>query len=259
MTLHEIEETLHDLQSRHDGLNESMLVTLLRSGGWEEKNIQEAILLFRSGGSAPTSSADKKKSDASVNKTALPSVQEDPVFIPQVDENHLLLEHNEDIPSGASMQSPRTDTSEAAPQSLIQQPVGETHPEKDELPHNLPLRPFETSEHIWPFSRYRAVFFGEGEKKEVEPSAPATQSTTEAIIPETEIKVPEKAPIVPVDVNVGAPKETLLPPIQNPVTLEKEIVPVPMTKGDEKLVITAAVMLVAILILLGYMYSNGRL
>jgi hypothetical protein len=46
MTLHEIEETLQILRKRHAGLNEAMLVTLLRAGGWEEKQIEEAKVVF---------------------------------------------------------------------------------------------------------------------------------------------------------------------------------------------------------------------
>ena len=39
------------------------------------------------------------------------------------------------------------------------------------------------------------------------------------------------------------------------ITLEKS----PMTRGDESLVFLAGAMLLAIILILGYMYSNGRL
>jgi hypothetical protein len=53
----------------------------------------------------------------------------------------------------------------------------------------------------------------------------------------------------------------MLPAILPVTPHEEEIVAeaVPMTKGDESLVMLAGVMLVAILLILGYMYSNGRL
>ena len=46
-----------------------------------------------------------------------------------------------------------------------------------------------------------------------------------------------------------------------PVQEEEKIIveKVPMTKGDESLVFLAGVMLLVIILILGYMYSNGRL
>ncbi len=49
MTLAETEQTLDTLRIRHPGIDECMLVTLLRSGGWEEKQVEDAKMMFRVG------------------------------------------------------------------------------------------------------------------------------------------------------------------------------------------------------------------
>lgn len=245
MTLYEIEETLHDLQSRHPGMSETLLVTLLRSGGWEEKNIQEAILLFRSGGEGEKNASATKVADV------LPSLETISVLPPPADEKHLLMEHYEDTPSRREEQ---VVTSE--PQSRVKDSTESVPNKKDELPHNLPLRPFETSEHIWPFARYKDVFYGEAspkvEVKEVK------KMETEVV--QEEMKAEQKAAAPAIELIAPAPvqgeKNIFTPP-------HAEDKPVPvivhLTKGDEKMVIMACVMLLAILLLLGYMYSNGRL
>jgi len=120
------------------------------------------------------------------------------------------------------------------------------------IPENLPLLPFESSPHIWSFSRYKNVFHSADKKIEPEP------------IPE-EIKVISVMP----QEKVQEVQQVLLTVIKQPeptkpqvnieeneeVSLEK----VPMTKGDESLVFLAGVMLLVIILILGYMYSNGRL
>lgn len=254
MTLHEIEETLQTLQSRHEGLNEGMLVTLLRAGGWEEKNIQEAVLLFRSGGVV--------KSDQPKKETqALPSIQEEPVFPAPTDEKHLLLDHNKDDQNPEERTVAALESSPAPePQSLIQNQDAPVRQKKDEIPHNLPIRPFETSDHVWPFSRYRDVFFGEseGEIKEAQaavvPGAAGKGNVKEEMRVENPIVIPQE------EVVNNKKEEVVLQPIIVPAPVpKKELAPAPLTKTDERLVVIAAIMLVAILLLLGYMYSNGRL
>ncbi len=243
MTLTETEETIQTLIRRHQGLNEEMLVTLLRAGGWEDKQIEEAKMIFRSLGNQSVTLSKMESA-----KLSLPSMQESPVFTPPVDTDHLLQEHNNIV-----------ETVEAVPpQSLVTETVlvqkGE---QKEELPHNLPLRPFETSEHIWPFSRYRDVFYGdmpadEGkEKTEIKTNvyvAPQVSLHVDTPIPQApEVKVVEK--IVERIVEKRVPYA---------VPVHVETMP-EATGGDEKIVILACVMLLAVLLLLGYMYSNGRL
>lgn len=233
MTLHEIEETLHDLQSRHPGLSETLLVTLLRSGGWEEKNIQEALHLFRSGG--------ERREDTSATKVAdaLPSIETESVFQPMADESHMLMEHNDDADPPKEEQ-----TLPPEPQSLVKDFTEPVPDKKDELPHNLPLRPFETSEHIWPFARYKDVFYGE--------VSPKTEVKTE---PQGVAPPPAEIPADPVSAVKQEEESAFTPP-----SAESKPAPVVhLAKGDERMVIMACIMLLAILLLLGYMYSNGRI
>lgn len=251
MTLHEIEETVHLLASRHKELDEVLLVTLLRAGGWEEKDIAEGKLIYR------TLSRNALIGSPAKTSPLIGSTQSLPELPSEVDVEHRISEH---VVSEKAANS--------TPVSLV--PDHKLNPgSREELPHNLPLRPFETSEHIWPFSRYKDVFFGdapEPEVKEIQPqpkkvvqeSAPAI----EAITPQVEVKKEEPV-MIPVPVKVVETKIIEVPvpqaPTVPPVQVFVRNVPTPPSKGDDKLVITAVAMLVVILLLLGYMYSNGRL
>jgi len=230
MTLHEIEETVQTLTSRHRGLDEAMLVTLLRAGGWEEKDIEEAKLLWRSHARASL----VKSVDHQSQQAILP---------PTIDIEHLLVAHNE----------PET---VAAPESLVAPPSKEA--DREALPHNLPLRPFETSEHIWPFSRYRDVFYGEEEIKK-----PIEQSESQDSV---HIELRDETP--PELEKTERPLREIVQEKKIERVVEKSVPEIPpvadassvkLSGGDEKLVVTACVMLILILLLLGYMYSNGRL
>jgi hypothetical protein len=255
MNLREIEETLHTLEERHPGLNEVMLVTLLRAGGWEEKQVEEARMLFRA--SPPRS---PQKIGVAEKLETLPVTQEAPVFVPMADEKHLLTEHVA-VPVVAPVYVHTETQSLVAPTPVV------TQNKREELPHNLPLRPFETSEHIWPFERYRDVFYGDSG---VDVPPPQQEVHTEVktnvyVAPQVVVHVEEKpqetlveqpAPKVE-EVIVTTP--THLPvftPVQVPPKMEEVAA---VHTGDEKLVVLACSMLVALLLLLGYMYSNGRL
>lgn len=235
MTLHEIEQTLDTLRTRHPGLDEGMLVTLLRSGGWEEKQVEEARMMFKVGGGQETSKEEY---------VPLPSLETSLLLPPTIDDKHLLVEHNEEH---VEVKEEYVKPVEVAPVVLTKAPLEEQSlvspvpvqsvETRDGLPHNLPLRPFETSEHIWPLSRYKDVFYGNSPEEvhveTVQPEVKASVSVTEKRVEYT----PEK-------VQSFASPQT---PAPQPST------------GDEKLVIMACIMLLAILLLLGYMYSNGRL
>lgn len=226
MNLRELEETLHTLESRHPGLNEVMLVTLLRAGGWEEKNIEEARLLFRS--TPPLASK------------GLPPIQEAPVFEPVADERHMLTSSSSENEQGAAQQ-----TAVIEPVSLVERDVRTV---REELPHNLPLRPFEASEHVWPFSRYRDVFYG----AEVESNIPVADKSPVPVA-QVELQPSTRLPVMKERPSVD------LPQMASEKASQQEKVVIVKKTGDENLVIVASVMLVTILLLLGYMYSNGRL
>jgi hypothetical protein len=107
---------------------------------------------------------------------------------------------------------------------------------EEDIPGNLPLLPFESSPHVWSFDRYKHMFHGEDSNvlttKEAVVTAPAPNETTASI------------PLVQKNL-----KEV------DDISLEKT----PLTKEDESLVFLAGVMLLVIILILGYMYSNGRL
>lgn len=106
---------------------------------------------------------------------------------------------------------------------------------EQEIPANLPLLPFESSPHVWSFSRYKDVFHGEVMADPVTVHSTETKTETALVQPVAETEVP----LVPLE----------------EVIVEK----VPMDKQDESLVVLAAFMLLVIILILGYMYSNGRL
>ncbi len=67
--------------------------------------------------------------------------------------------------------------------------------------------------------------------------------------------MPSEEKVIPVVVE-EKPKPKVVPiKVEEDVVLEK----IPLTKGDESLVFLAGVMLLVIILILGYMYSNGRL
>ncbi len=94
-----------------------------------------------------------------------------------------------------------------------------------DIPDNLPLLPFESSSHVWAFSKYKDTFHGE-------------------VMPHTVEELSKKQPI-----------QEAVSHDDEGISLEKT----PMTRGDESLVFLAGVMLLVIILILGYMYSNGRL
>jgi hypothetical protein len=235
MTLHEIESTLATLSSRHAGLDEGMLVTLLLAGGWDAKDIEEAKLLFRGQRSVDTETD---------SLPALPEHPEPILLEPEIGPDHELLEHNP-LPSHEERVSLLKESDTAF---------------KEEFPHNLPLRPFETSEHIWPFSRYRDVFYGDVLDSGPPPEKivkvhveepPIPQPTPEVI----KVSAPEPIQVAPAPVE----PEKIQPISFRPDSIPKKSQTVSSSKGEDKLVMTATIMLFAILLLLGYMYSNGRL
>jgi hypothetical protein len=131
------------------------------------------------------------------------------------------------------------------PQSLImhEEVVERRMPEKTtEIPSNLPLLPFESSPHIWSFSKYKDVFHGGTPAPEeikvitVMPEEKVTTSSTFSPVPQQEKRV----------ISVVRDEEVVIEQI-------------PLRKDDKPLVFLAMTMLLAIILILGYMYSNGRL
>jgi hypothetical protein len=237
MTLTETEETLQTLIDRHPGLDDSMLVTLLLAGGWEEKEIKVARTLFKQRGGE-----SKEESSIQKNLPIIPSAMELPA---EIQSDHLLVSGEPRVEEADAV--PVKEEKASEPQSLVQTPANMVSSKRDELPHDLPLRPFETSDHIWPFSRYKDVFYGEVEHEE----APIAAPTPEPVLVQPQVSTPP-AP------KVSEPPIVPIPPVV-PVARPAPAPSVVPEKSEDKLVIIAFAMLVAVLLVLGYMYSNGRL
>ncbi len=116
------------------------------------------------------------------------------------------------------------------PQSLITPPplVRPTTP-TTEPPENLPLKPFESTGHVWSFSKYKELFHRDAKNEEVVDISPKHE---EHIRNEDE-------------------GESL--------TKKIKIKRTGFDGEDESLIFLTGVTLFIILILLAYMYSNGRL
>ncbi len=115
-----------------------------------------------------------------------------------------------------------------------------------DLPNNLPLLPFESSPHVWPFSKYKDVFH----------SDPIVRDSIQIItvMPRIEEIPIKKAPLVQEQEKKDAYNKK-----EDKEDREVVLKKVQLTRQDESLVFLAGVMLLAIILILGYMYSNGRL
>ncbi len=338
MTLSEIETILEELAARHPNLTEALLTTMLTASGWEEKNIKDAVVLFKqkesSGGMKKVMSVATDATQGSnpvvvqTQASDLPSapvplplspaemtfyhpdgteeelhpVEEVPLIKNEEPKKEILLEKKSaepaqpqptelpitqeteniqeiDIPQSVVIEDPilvqeeskqeeviaqveipqvpqktillealpQLTTSAYEPESLIvQKPEIKTPPKQNHIPDDLPLIPFESSPHIWSFARYKNVFHADD------------------AVPEEEVKAIEQRRVY---IPQEKPKETKVEKLvhtevsdQNQNEEEEITVEItPMTREDESLVFLAGIMLLAIILILGYMYSNGRL
>ena len=239
MTIREIEVTVDDLRTRHPDLDEALLATLLSASGWEDKTIKEATIILRGRMRTPLAHAPLSVVPPDI-KTASSkaSVSQNALLDPYISEGHQLLSHYEnndgkevaEEPSSSKLfvpvipgETPKEEVKVKETSSLVTpnfSPAKAYVKGETEIPHDLPLRPFESAPHVWPFSRYKDVFYGE-----VMPT-----------LSEDEKKLAEKHKVEQLHMEV-----------------------VPLSGKEEGLITMACVMLLVILLLLGYMYSNGRL
>lgn len=325
MTLSEIETILEELIVRHQGIDETLLSTLLTASGWEDKNIKEAIMLFRqkpSKGFLPQNKIETVPQKIS-SELPLAPLEEMTFYHPDGEEEVLHPTEetipfvrdtlsNKDIKNGAVEELQIKTTSELLPNNKEEvgiveeksipdipeanQSIKETDfddqnnlidlnkteiypqqntiqlaslpqaviPEEEEslivpleekkspqkqnhIPEDLPLVPFESSPHVWSFAKYKNVFHS-GETISEEEVASIEQ--TRVAIETPEIKNNQELPPIknkPIDTKDKDDVEEII--------VEKT----PMTREDESLVFLAGIMLLAIILILGYMYSNGRL
>jgi hypothetical protein len=210
MTLKEIENTLETLTLRHESLSESTLVILLRAGGWDEKIVRDAVAIFR-----------RKKNRTGHEKddeVFLPALHVDPVLPPEVDSNHLLPGHVGGVSGLVADEISLVSASGEVP--VIKRSLSD-----NELPHNLPVKPFESTPHTWTFSKYKSIFYGD-------------DSSSEKKVPHKDV----------VHTDVGTSQHAH-------ITLEVT----PLSRDEHRLVVIAVCTFLAIVLFLGYMYSNGRL
>ncbi len=232
MTINEIQSTLDQLKERHPNLNEGLVLTLLEAGGWDKSDIKDAVALFKVN---------------SLNST-LP--HEDKIALPENPEL-LLSEHNEVteektdkiVESIEPEVSKEKEVKEHADvpkekESLIISSEELSKDEENYIPHDLPLKPFEASPHIWQFSKYKDVFYG---------NAPA----------QTPPKV-ETKPKIEVEKVIEVPKVEIPKAISVPVP-EIKLTKVPLTTKDEVIVAVGALLALVAVLLIVYMYTHGRL
>ena len=84
MTIGNIENTLKTLKTLHPNLDETTLINLLKAGGWEEKTINETLMVFR----------NWHKLGIVPAPVPLPVTEEEKILPNIIDTSHELLEHN---------------------------------------------------------------------------------------------------------------------------------------------------------------------
>lgn len=149
------------------------------------------------------------------------------------------------VPTQSTVPSQTVVPTPNEPQSLIPQEelVEKRNSEKSaEIPGNLPLLPFESSPHIWSFSKYKDVFHSDAPLKE--------EIKVISVMPQEEKVLQNPLPGSPTE-----QKHVVIPHEDRAVIVEAT----PLPKDDKPLVFLAGTMLLAIILILGYMYSNGRL
>lgn len=331
MYITEIEKAVKELSSRHEDLDEALLVRILEASGWEERHIQDAKVIFASYVHQPIATQEVKETGDQKVVLAMEQKEDtpDPVTAsydvtqiqtnatPQKNETlDLMIEnkeetHREENPSqmtyvrsdgieegdltyaaeqqqkevekaaqdenlkqkinqeeGVTTPSNLDDFSLINNQSQVDVPLSsrlsvqeKTEPtslieekrvtfkkRKEEIPEDLPLVPFESAPHVWSFRRYRDTFFPHDHQEE-ETKELFEKEDVQPVVYQQSPTVPHTLP--------PSPQKNSNP--ENEVEVEIDFEKTPISKGDESLVALAGVMLVAILLILGYMYSKGRL
>lgn len=187
---------------------------------------------------------DQVSSDISFETAPVPLV---PVVVevPQIQEQP--SSQKEDIvqvPEVAQV----VDTPVSAPEVVVTTPVSLVNTQevkisdrqiKLELPENLPLMPFEGSPHVWSLSDYKNIFHRDKKtEEELDKNSSKVVQVAQQAIENEQVKK---------EGGTSDPNEEIV--------IERT----PLNKSDESLVFLAGVMLFFIILILGYMYSNGRL
>ncbi len=212
MNLFDVKNALETIVRLNPGIKEERLIVLLQAANWDHAHIDEAVILFR--GMTPEISA------------------------PQVDEKHLLAQH-EEAPQSVSFDAviPSPDKAPIAspypPKEA--EPIATHVPLEEHLPASLPVKPFDASPQVLTFSKYKDMYHG-GE------IVPVLQKGGRTIISSS---TGEELVHIP---NTGfIPKRYVFDPTE------------PLTGTDVSLVFIVSMLIIIIVLLMGYMYTNGRL
>lgn len=246
MNLTEIKHAVEKIVALNPGITKERLTTLLVASGWEMGSIQEALVLYETiTPDLPAPHVVAEDHRISEHATTLP--KDDIVSLSEPEETPIVPEEVYiapvvDVPEVVHVEQQGAQPLQEEPQSHIPETLPEEipTPKKDapEIPDELPLRPFEGSPHVWSFSKYKALFSGDDTSH-----------------PEPPVVIPQ------------------VPQVAEPVTVHREEVvhqhvhvtvpvvfkPEPLSQKDKQLVITASVLLLVILLMLWYMYSQGRI
>jgi hypothetical protein len=225
MNLFDVKNALETIVRLNPGIKEDRLIVLLQAANWDHAHIDEAVILFR--GMTPEIPA------------------------PQVDEKHLLPKH-EEVPQSVSFDAviPSLDKPQVPVVSPYQvhqtaqkieqppqqaEPIATVVPQEEHLPAGLPVKPFDASPNVLTFSKYKDMYHG-GE------IIPVLQKGGRTIISSS---TGEELIHIP---NTGfIPKRYVFDPTE------------PLTGTDVSLFFVVGMLLLIIVLLSGYMYTNGRL
>lgn len=246
MNLTEIKHAVEKIVALNPGITKERLTTLLVASGWEMGSIQEALVLYETiTPDLPAPHVVAEDHRISEHTTTLP--KDDIVSLSKPEETPIVPEEVYiapvvDVPEIVHVEQQSAQPLQEEPQSHIPETLPEEipTPKKDapEIPDELPLRPFEGSPHVWSFSKYKAMFFGDDAPQ---PEPPVVTPPTPQV---TEPVTVHREEVVHQHVHVTVP-----------VVFKPE----PLSQKDKQLVITASVLLLVILLMLWYMYSQGRI
>lgn len=299
MNLTDIEKAVVELSFRHPGLTKEFLRTLLEASGWEEKHIKEAQIIYAAhlATAAPIRKEQEVlKEDLPVSSISVDSASkvDDMTFLRSdgTEEGELHIEEPKDVEKRelkekklvhSLVEEVDEEKIPAPAQELVAEEIEEIEEKNEvkekedlvveeeslvkedaflrqeksqvwsELPDNLPLVPFESAPHVWSFGRYKDTFYNEPKVEEKKTEAVTTTTTyveekKEASTPAVIVKEIPQVPFV----------SQSIPPKKEP-EIEIDFEKIPISRGEESLVVLAGIMLLAIMLILGYMYGNGRL
>lgn len=276
MKLYDIRAALKNLVQINKELDKEKLTSLLHAAGWEEQDIKDALLLWEthSYDDAPTSNHNvdiilnedmhpsKEILDTTTTLFAETSVSKDvqnkdDIQNKQVETNTEVQvdvvreESHIEVMSTVVTPEPSTPTQGTSPEdsktffvtpeSAFYHVSKKTTPE--ELPHNLPLRPYESSHVTVPLNEYQKRFV----------SHVKTRVDTMHTTHETSTSL---ASVVS---NSPASTPAVLPPLQSTPIIIGKVIEAPFETQDKYLVFIASTLFILVMFILGYMHLSGRL